>query len=241
MEGHLARLKATFPNLSATTAYGVLQLHYQYETHLLGRVLREFSVEEFPKLWENTSPAKGVETPIEYKLAAFLANPKSAVAVELEAQIRGILDETMIVDELEEVRRLYLQNIFADGELGLLDVRAHLLRDQRWLWTLNPSWETAYGTEDKAEFLKLKYEFFQSMGWLNDATRQNHVLHFQLSYLEQPKMSLLELLLLDMDILQGSEIFLRLKHVNPFLISYFYSCYKQGRADLLSEFKLRNA
>ena len=172
------------------------------------------------------------ENRVELQLAQFLLDGTDN---GFHQTIQNILDETMVRDELEELRRIALQDVFHSGDLAIPDIRFHLAEKPEWMWALE--WGVAQNlTRDESiRLLQLKYSYFNKLGWIQDATEENPVIHFQLEYLRRPEMPLLDLLKMDMQIPHGSEIFHRMVDTNLFLVSYIYAAYRQGKTDLLEE------
>ncbi|MDR3607765.1 MAG: hypothetical protein P4M08_10335 [Oligoflexia bacterium] len=230
-------LKTGFPGLSKSTAYHLACLNQQYRLYLLNEHLPALdSQAAFDDYWE--TPISGIKIPaeprLEFQLSSFLADPRWPGREAFETHIKNVLDQTMIEDELQELRRIYLQNVFLNGNVDTPDVRMQVI-DPEWVWTLNPSWQSSVDPGQKIELLKLKHRYFFEIGWLRDPSGHNPVVRFQLNYASRPQMGLQELLDLDMAIPQGSEIFHRIRDVNPFLISYFYNCYRLRRNDVLKQ------
>ena len=225
----LQELKDLFPTLRPTRAYHLALLEHQFQNLLLGAGASDFSEADFLETWTHLVPlSDGLSDfhnrRVELQVGRYLEDPSWAGSEALCVRIKDILESTMINDELEELRVLFLQNIFSGGQaldLPLLSLR--LANRPEWSWVLDPHWRKRLDRSELIELMKLKYTFFQSQGWLTDSSASNPVIRFQLAYLQDPKMGLSQLLQMDKEIPQGSEIFLRLRKVNPFLISYFYA------------------
>lgn len=255
MESFICYLRDHLTNLSQEGAFEVLQLQYQYKKYLLAEPLDAYSREDFHKAWTSTPSLKqshsslataapsevsdtGDLAPLEFQVATFLTNPLWAGGQALGQKINELLEKTMIYDELEEARRIFLQRTLHGEHPDLRDVRLRILAQPEWTWALDPNWRAAATRDDLKVYMELKYELFAEMGWLDSTAEDNPVLRFQRHFLNISDFDLLDLLKMDMALPHGTEIFHRVRNVNPFLISYIYNCYRHQRTDRLRQLSL---